>query len=205
MKYYKDFAHFLEKYEDSKNATSNQTGALAHVKLISGGEQDALKQKLDTMTEKQTNPVRHINYWVKGEVLGLDSLIAAINYKDSIDDLKKKTQSNISDLTDDINKLNAGKFTFRGMLKSESQKKESAVQKATVKAEMEKDLINYDVIKKFLTIYLCTIAIPDFKKQRVEAYMRAMSRMTKDEVANANYTLDCWSSFGQKVDQYNIK
>ena len=91
------------------------------------------------------------------------------------------------------------------MLKSESQKKESAVQKATVKAEMEKDLINYDVIKKFLTIYLCTIAIPDFKKQRVEAYMRAMSRMTKDEVANANYTLDCWSSFGQKVDQYNIK
>jgi len=41
------------------------------------------------MTEKQTNPVRHINYWVKGEVLGLDSLIAAINYKDSIDGLKK--------------------------------------------------------------------------------------------------------------------
>ena len=50
------------------------------------------------------------------------------------------------------------------MLKSESQKKESAVQKATVKAEMEKDMINYDVIKKFLTIYLCTIALPDFKK-----------------------------------------
>lgn len=93
MKYYKDFAQFLEKYEDSKNAASNQTGALAHVKLISGGEHDALKMKLDTMTEKQSNPVRHINYWVKGEVLGLDSLIAAINYKDSIDDRKKKTQA----------------------------------------------------------------------------------------------------------------
>ena len=44
------------------------------------------------MTEKQTNPVRHINYWVKGEVLGLDSLIAAINYKDSIDGLKKSAR-----------------------------------------------------------------------------------------------------------------
>ena len=127
MKYYKDFAQFLEKYEDSKNAASNQTGALAHVKLISGGEHDALKMKLDTMTEKQTNPVRHINYWVKGEVLGLDSLIAAINYKDSIDDRKRKTQSQIQDLTDSINKLNSGKFTFGGMLKSDSQKKESAV------------------------------------------------------------------------------
>ena len=37
MKYYKDFAQFLEKYEDQKNAASNQTGVLAHVKLISVG------------------------------------------------------------------------------------------------------------------------------------------------------------------------
>ena len=67
-----------------------------------------------------------------------------------------------------------------------------------MKAELEKDMINYDVIKKYLTIYLCTIAIPDFKRQRVEAYMRAMSRMTKDEIANANYTLDCWSKLRPK-------
>ena len=53
------------------------------------------------------------------------------------------------------------------MLKSDASKKESAVQKATVKAELEKDLVNYDIIKKFLTIYLSTIAVPDFKKQRV--------------------------------------
>ena len=50
------------------------------------------------------------------------------------------------------------------MLKSDSSKKESAVQKATIKAELEKDLINYDIIKKFLTIYLATVAIPNFKR-----------------------------------------
>ena len=50
------------------------------------------------------------------------------------------------------------------MLKSDNSKKESAVQKATIKAELEKDLINYDVIKKFLTIYLGTVAIPNFKR-----------------------------------------
>lgn len=38
MVYYKDFATFLEKYEDTKNSRSNETGALAHVRLISGGE-----------------------------------------------------------------------------------------------------------------------------------------------------------------------
>ena len=161
--------------------------------------------KLDKMTSQQTNPVRHISYWVKGEVLALESLIAAINYKDSIDSLKKGCSKDIQDLTDSIAKLNSGKFTFGGMLKSESAKKESAVQKATVKAELEKDLINYDIIKKYLTIYLSTIAIPDFKRQRVESYIRSMGRMTQDEVMNANNTLDCWSSFGQKIEQYNIK
>ena len=91
------------------------------------------------------------------------------------------------------------------MLKSDSSKKESAVQKATLKAELEKDLINYDVIKKFLTIYLATVAIPNFKRQRVEAYIRAMTRMTGDEILNANNTLDCWSTFGQKIEQFNLK
>jgi len=50
MVYYKDFAGFLEKYEDSKNSVSNETGALAHVRLISGSDQDALKGKLEKMT-----------------------------------------------------------------------------------------------------------------------------------------------------------
>ena len=135
----------------------------------------------------------------------MESLIAAINYKDQVDKIKQKALSDISDLTETINKLNGGKFTFGGMLKSDSSKKESAVQKATVKAELEKDLINFDIIKKFLTIYLGTVAIPSFKRQRVEAYIRAMTRMTQDEVLNANNTLDCWSSFGQKIEQYNIK
>lgn len=157
------------------------------------------------MTNEQTNPVRHIAYWVKGEVLALESLIAAISYKDGIDRQKQKCISDIQDLTDTINKLNSGKFTFGGMLKSDSSKKESAVQKSTIKAELEKDLINYDIIKKFLIIYLGTVAIPNFKRQRVESYIRAMGRMTTDEVQNANNTLDCWSSFGQKIEQLNIK
>ena len=175
---------------------------MPHIKLF--GDTNT-KERLDEMIQSYVDPVTHLRNWVKGEVLGLESLIAAINYKDSIDTIKKKTVADIQDLTETINKLNAGKFTFGSMLKSDASKKESAVQKATVKAELEKDLINYDIIKKFLTIYLSTIAVPDFKKQRVQAYIRSMQRMSSDEIMNANNTLDTWSSFGQKIEQYNIK
>ena len=47
------------------------------------------------MTSQQTNPVRHISYWVKGEVLALESLIDAINYKDHLDKIKQKTIAEI--------------------------------------------------------------------------------------------------------------
>jgi len=39
-------------------------------------------------------------------------------------------------LTESINKLNAGKFTFGSMFKGESGKKEEAMKKETVRAEM---------------------------------------------------------------------
>ena len=67
-------------------------------------------------------------------------------------------------MTDEINKLNAGKFTFKSMLKNESEKKVEANKKAEVKKQYEADVVNYDVIKKYLTVYLATVAIPSYKK-----------------------------------------
>jgi hypothetical protein len=48
------------------------------------------------------------------------------------------------------------------MFKDETAKKQSAVEKGILKLELEQDVINYDVIKKILIIYLATVAIPTF-------------------------------------------
>jgi len=70
------------------------------------------------MVEKQTNPIKHIANWVKGEVWSLEALIAAKEKTDYMDTLKDKTIKSIADTQDTINKLNAGKFTFGSMLKA---------------------------------------------------------------------------------------
>jgi hypothetical protein len=82
------------------------------------------------MVEKQTNPIKHIANWVKGEVWSLESLIAAKEKTDYMETLKDKTIKSIADTQDTINKLNAGKFTFGSMLKSDAEKKAQAMQKA---------------------------------------------------------------------------
>lgn len=197
----------MEKYEEQKDRKSNQVGELAHIRLISGGSQGQgqLKEKLSQMTTSQTNPIKHINNWVKGEVFGLEALIFANNQKDLLEKAKSKARSDIKDIEDTIEKLSQGKFTFGGIFKSNSEKQESAITKAAIKVQLEQDLVNYDVLKKFLTIYLATVAIPQFKKQRVESYVRAMGKMCDEEVKNANSILDCWSGFQQLISSYRIK
>ena len=108
-------------------------------------------------------------------------------------------------MTESINKLNANKFTFGSMFKSETGKKENAIQKETVRNELQKDVQLYDVLKKYLTIYLATVAIPNYKKQRIEAYVRAMGRMADAEVRNSENTYDCWNNFQKTIISYNIK
>ena len=56
-----------------------------------------------------------------------------------------------------------------------------------------------------MTIYLATVAIPAYKKQRIEAYVRAMGRMADSEVRNAENTYDCWNNFQKAILSYNIK
>ena len=98
-------------------------------------------------------------------------------------------------MNEEINKLNANKFTFKAMFKNESEKKQEAIKKGEVKKQLELDVKNYDVLKNYLTIYLSTVAIPSYKKQRTEAYIRAMGRMADAEVRNAENTFDCWTNF----------
>lgn len=143
--------------------------------------------------------------WVKGEAWCLEALVEAVNDKNKCDTRKKATEAEIVSLTETINKLNAGKFTFGTMFKGDAGKKEDAVQKETVRSELMKDVQLYDVLKKYLTIYLATVAIPNYKKQRTEAYVRAMGRMADGEVRNAENTYGCWNQFQKTILSYNIK
>lgn len=193
--YYAQFSNFLERYEEGRGQGSQELGALSHVRLITGDNNTALKDKLELMTAQHANPFVHINHWVKGEVWCLEALNESIEKKDAVDQRKRDAEKEVVDLTSTITKLHANKFTFGSMFKSETGKKEDALAKETVRDELIKDVRLYDVLKKYLTIYLATVAIPNYKKQRIEAYVRAMGRMSDAEVRNAENTYDCWNNF----------
>jgi hypothetical protein len=80
-------------------------------------------------------------------------------------------------------------------MKNNGEKKQSAIEKAAQKLELEGDVINFDVIKKILIVYTALVAIPTYKKKSTKRYIIAMGQMCEAEVHNANSVSDCWHSF----------
>jgi hypothetical protein len=111
----------------------------------------------------------------------------------------------ITDTQETIARLASGKFTFGGMLKNDKEKKESIIVKEEMIEQLKVDVSNFDTIRRMLIIYLATVAVPQYQKQAKERYITQMGLMCRSEVANAASLTNCWNSFKQLIDSYNIK
>jgi hypothetical protein len=60
---------------------------------------------------------------------------------------------------------------------------------------LEKDVENWDRVKKVLTIYLAEVAIPFYQAKKTEKYVATMLCFSYDEMLNAETHLACWGDF----------
>ena len=63
--------------------------------------------------------------WVKSELMELSALIEAISRKEGVEAARSKAITKIRDRKETIDKMNTGKFTFKGLFKSNSEKANS--------------------------------------------------------------------------------
>lgn len=205
MRYYREFAEFLQKYEEGQEKTQVTLGGNKAIKLAAGDTQSHLKNKLDVLTSELVNPFIHIRNWVKGEMLNLGALISAISEKEACDIRKQNAIKRLADDRDMVHKLSEGKFTFKHMFKSESNK----VKQQTIILERinqsERDIENWDTIKRFLVIYIAEIAIPAFKNSKQMKYIKAMQGFSGEELSNANKTKACWGDFFDLTKAFNAE
>ena len=101
-------------------------------------------------------------------------------------------------------KLAEGKFTFTGMFKSHDAKMKAQAGLLETIAQTERDIENWDVVKRFLIVYLAEIAIPEFKSGKVIKYITAMQGFSKEELQNAQKNQNCWGDFYDLTKAYKI-
>jgi len=93
----------------------------------------------------------------------LNALLECISRKEGVEAAKSKAITKVKDNKDTVDKMNTGKFTFKGLFKSQSGKATETQNILSNISQTEKDIANYEIIKNFLIIYLAEIAIPAFK------------------------------------------
>ncbi len=117
VNYYREFSDFLTKYEET-NTKKQKAGDPPSMRLVTGGLD--LKQKLTENALR--NPFKHVRNWIKGEMLEIQCLMECVSRKEGVEASKNKAVSKVRDNKDTVDKMNAGKFTLKGLFKSQSGK-----------------------------------------------------------------------------------
>ena len=113
----------LYKFEES-SFENNTTGQRALV--LADPNQQALKESIQAVGDKTSNPFQDIGLWVKGERYDLLSAVEAVSQRDAMEGARTRTESKLKSDRASLERLNAGKNTFKTMFKSQTGKQEEA-------------------------------------------------------------------------------
>ena len=148
--------------------------------------------------------------WVKGEILEIEAIMEAISMKEAMVSRKDKSASKKKHNQKDLEKISQGQFTMKGLFKNKEAKANTQQQLLSEISMAEIDIVNYDILRNFLVIYLAEIAIPSFKVVKMNGYFNSMTNFCLEEISNAQKHQDTWSDFievvkGAQKNSKNLK
>ena len=106
--------------------------------------------------------------------MNLHALSNAISAKEACEGRKQQAISKVASERQTLAKMQQGNFTLRGAFMSGSKKNNEMARITQAVQQLDKDVKNWDVLKRFITIYLAEVAIPQFRKRKVVKYVEAM-------------------------------
>lgn len=172
-------------------------------KLIYGDVGDTeLKDKMKELTEEMKNPFFEFYMWIREEINDLEAMLQAIAGRDSIINMKNKTISKKNSCAIELDKLNAGKKTWKTMLKSQSGKQVEITTLTNNIANCERDSELYEKIVRMLDVYLADTALPTFKEEKIKTYYKLIQEFSVAEINNSHASATYWSKV---LDHSNLK
>ena len=198
---YKHFAEFLTQYENTTLNIYSAEALQASKKMISDSENNTMKEQINNLSLKVSNPFIRFKYWVKEEIIDLHALLEAISHKNSLESRKLKLENKIKSANSDLEKLTSGKKTLKSIFKSQSGKQTMITNLTTFVAQAEKEVEIYAKLIKLVTIYLHQKVIPLFKEIKVKGYITSLKSFSDSESKNSNELFKCWSSVLEQIQR----
>lgn len=198
---YKDFSEFLSQYESTTMNIYSSESIQGHYKMISDTDNNTMRAQIEALAQKVDNPFIRFKYWVKEEIIDLHALLQAVGQKNGLEGRRHKLEGKIKSANNELEKLNAGKKTFKTLFKSQSGKASTITNLTTFIAQAEKDIEIYDKLIKVVTVYLAEKVIPQFKSQKVRGYVASLKDFSDSESKNSNELYKCWTSVLEQIQK----
>lgn len=143
---YKHFADFLTQYENTTFGIYSSEALQGPQRMISDSDNNTMKEQINNLSQKISNPFIRFKYWVKEELVDLHALLEAIAHKHALESRKQKLEARIKNANVELEKLNAGKKTLKTLFKSQSGISSTITNLTTFIAQAEKDVENYEKV-----------------------------------------------------------
>ena len=134
---------FLSKYEESTVALYGISD-FTNNRVISNTDNDSVRASLDNIPKNMDNPFSKFKHWVKEEIIDFHALVDAIAQRELIESWKSKTEKKKRDSQSELDKLSAGKKTFKSLFKSASSKANQITNLTQTIAQCSVDIENYE-------------------------------------------------------------
>jgi chromosome segregation ATPase len=161
-----------------------------------------LKNKCEELSEELKNPFQEFHNWIMGEISDIESLQESIQCRDKTISHRHKLESKKKSHIEELNKLNAGKKTFKSIFKSASGKQTKITELTASIAQLEKDVEEMDKLVKMVEVHLGEAVIPKFKETQMKHYYKICQSFACMEIDDSNKTAKFWATF---LDNSNIK
>jgi len=76
-----------------------------------------IKEKVSDLCDHLRNPYFNLYHWTKGELMDIDSLLAALNTKDRMSEKIMKNEKRKMNTREDIDNVKAGRKTIKTLFK----------------------------------------------------------------------------------------
>ena len=192
------FSEFMFNYEESTLGAYSVSAFQAKL-LFANPEKGELKDTVDSLHKRLTNPFVKYRYWIKEEIFDLHAILEAIHCKEKLEEKLKKTMSKKKSTQSNLDKLNQGKKTLTNFWKSQSTKANNITQYTMTITQCEQDIANYERMIRVIAANLYENAIPDFKKNKTKAYYKILNLISSEEQKNGEAQVDVWGKLTGEV------
>lgn len=142
------FGNFLSKYEENTVAVYGLAD-FSNNRVVSNTDDGQVRDSIDNLPKQLDNPYRKFKHWIKEEIIDFHALVEAISQREVIENWKQKAESKRKSSQNTLDKLNAGKKTFKTIFKSASSKANEITNLTQIIAQCSADIENFE---KSLTV-----------------------------------------------------